>query len=185
MNAAQVEKADYAVLIRGQELRIYRDIPRPAWADDLLAEEIDFWNGNVLAGVPPELDGSEGASRMLRRRFPFDTGDELIALPEQYPLLEELRLAKQNVDQAEEAERRASQLIQAAMGPSSYLYAPGVKISWKKAKDADVTDWKLYATSLEKLVPPGRYAPGHAEGLVHQPARGIAPLPDHVHRPSH
>jgi putative phage-type endonuclease len=143
---------DVAALIRGQELRIYPDIPKPAWADALLAEEVRFWNENVLERIPPELDGSDGAGRMLRKQFPVDDGSELIALPEQYELLEAYRLARLNAEQAEVAEARIAQAIQKAMGNASYLLAPGVRISWKKAKDGVTVDWKRYAESLEKVV---------------------------------
>lgn len=152
MLASGRDSADMAVLVRGQELRIYPDIPKPRWADDLLAEEVRFWNDHVLAGVPPEIDGSEGAGRMLRKRFPVDDGSELVALPEQYPLLEALRLARQNAEQATANERSLEQAIQAAMGEASYLLGPNVKISWKKPKDSVIVDWKGYAESLEKAV---------------------------------
>ena len=185
MLAAGSDKIDVAALIRGQELRIYPDIPKPAWADDLLLEEIDFWHNNVLANIPPELDGSEGASRMLRRRYPIDDGAELIALPEQYPLLEQYRLARLNVEQAEAMERQLAQVIQDAMGEASYLYAPGVKISWKKAKDAEIVDWRLYAESLERDVAGGSSRPRHHQGSVHEPAAGLAPVPPQVRRARH
>lgn len=150
--ASGLDKVDVAALIRGQELRIYQDIPRPRWADDLLAEEVRFWEEHVVPRIPPELDGSDGAGRMLRKRFPVDDGSELIALPEQYPLIEQLRMAKQNTTQAERTEAQLTQLIQAAMGDASYLLGPNVKISWKKAKDGELVNWKDYAGSLEELL---------------------------------
>ncbi len=152
MLASGADTADVAVLIRGQELRIYKDIERPRWADDLLDEEVAFWENNVIPRIPPELDGSEGAGRLLRKQFPVDDGSELIALPEQYQIIDALRLARHATAQAQATEAQLTQAIQAAMGEASYLLGPNVKISWKRAKDGEVVNWKDYAGSLEDMI---------------------------------
>lgn len=146
------DRADVVALLRGHDFRMYLDIPRPAWAEDLLAEEVSFWTNHVIPRTPPEPDGSAGSGRLLRTRHPVDDGSELVALPHQYDLLDRFRRVQDNKAQAEAEEERLKQTIQAAMGEASYLLAPGVRISWKRSRDGIETDWQNYAGHLEALL---------------------------------
>lgn len=152
MLAAGVDRLDYVVLLQGHDLRMYLDLPRPAWADELLAEEVAFWHDHVLTRIPPPVDGSEGADRMLAARWPTDDGTELVALPHQYGILKAYRRARVDVELAAAARDRLEQLIKEAMGEASYLIAPDVRISWKRSRDTEKVDWERYAGSLEQLI---------------------------------
>lgn len=114
----------------------------------LVQLEERFWHDNVLAGVPPEPDGSESYGRRIRQLYAADDGSEVVATPEQQGMLEDLRVARQVLAEAAKAEAEAAQRLQLSMGDHARMVAPGATVSWKRSADAVKVDWPAYATAL-------------------------------------
>ena len=75
MAVLDYEKAYIAVLIGGQKF-VWKEIPRDDEFIELMIQaEKDFWENHVLAGVPPEIDGSPSASELLNKMYPEDNGE--------------------------------------------------------------------------------------------------------------
>lgn len=119
--------------------------------DRLIRLESDFWHQHVLAGVPPEPDGSEAYGRHLRRLYHADDGEEAVATPEQIAMAELVRQWRLSVkaDQAHLAE--VEQQLQLSMGTTANLVGPGFTISWRQTKPVTKVQWEELATELLRL----------------------------------
>ena len=75
MAVTDAEFADVAVLINGNDFRIYH-IPRDQEIiDHLVKREIEFWNDNVLAKVQPDPINTAD----IKNKWPHDNGETLIS----------------------------------------------------------------------------------------------------------
>lgn len=133
--------ADVAVLIGGQDFRIYhvqRDDDKIA---DLIAREGRFWQ-HVTDDVQPLPDGSDDAGDALQWLFPRDNGLtlDLSDSTEGNALFSDLVALRQRREDIELQEARTRQQIQNVLGDATAaLFASG-RVSWKKTKDRVAPD---------------------------------------------
>jgi predicted phage-related endonuclease len=128
--------ADIAVLIGGQDFRIYRIEREEAKVTQLIAQEQAFWEC-VTHHRQPAPDGSEDAAKALHWLYPQHSANAVDWTSEQsYNLLfEELLGVRREKDAFEAKESLIKQQIQAALGEAEVgIFANG-RVSWKKAKD--------------------------------------------------
>lgn len=139
---AQVARLD------GRELHISDPIEHdPQVWDNLVAIAADF-RRRLAEGGPFAEDAAS-----IKARYPSDDGSELqadAALEE--AVIELLRLRALRADTVA-AEERIETAIKARMGPATRLSGAGWSISWKKAKDTALTDWRLLADGLLRQLP--------------------------------
>ena len=133
------------------------------WRDELVIGNLvelerRFWHENVLAGVPPDPDGSASYGRHLRRQLAADDGSEAVMTPEQWQLASEYREARENLaGMARELEERA-QRLQLSMGEHARLVGPGVTITWRQNKPSRRVAWEELATEQLRLgMPPDQW----------------------------
>jgi predicted phage-related endonuclease len=154
MDLTERKRADIIVLFGGRlEAQVYT-VTYGRWVELMRDELAEWWQTHIVEGHPPELDGSEGADRMLRtrRRAMADVGGLMVALPHQYPLLTELLKARRRREFYERQEEMLKQQVAAMLGEADELQAPGLKITYKMRAGYDKVAWKQYATGLEELV---------------------------------
>lgn len=149
--------ADVAVLIAGQEFRIYRIDPDPERIADLIAREGQFWQ-HVQNDTPPAVDGSASCARALADMYPQDNGQsvdfsENSALNGAFDTLLELKRQRQSLQQQEDLQQ---QILQEAMGQASSGVFCNGRISWKRARDSRSVDYKRLAQEHPQLA--DRYA---------------------------
>ncbi|MCG9057306.1 endonuclease, partial [Laribacter hongkongensis] len=128
--------ADVAVLVGGQDFRIWRVERDEAKIADLIGREAAFWQA-VTEDVRPAPDGSDDAGRALQWLFPQDNGDTL-DLSESTAcnaLFGDLLAIRQRKEEAEAVEARLRQQLQVAMGHAASAVFEGGRISWKKGRD--------------------------------------------------
>ncbi|MCG9084214.1 YqaJ viral recombinase family nuclease [Laribacter hongkongensis] len=133
--------ADVAVLVGGQDFRIWRVERDEAKIADLIRREAAFWQA-VTEDVRPAPDGSDDAGRALLGLFPQDNGDTL-DLSESAAcnaLFGDLLAIRQRKEEAEAVEAKLRQQLQAAMGHAASAVFEGGRISWKKGRDRLVPD---------------------------------------------
>jgi len=106
-----------------------------------------FWHENVLAGVPPEPDGSESYSAMLRRKYRPAGELELVASAEQQVLWAQYLDAVGIRDAAAERVERAAQRLQASMGTATRLLFGDGHITWRAYEERRVA-WQQVAQEL-------------------------------------
>jgi predicted phage-related endonuclease len=124
---------------------IHRD---EALIGTLMQLEQRFWEDNVLAGVPPEPDGSESYSRHLRRLHATSTDDEVVATPEQQAILEALRAGRTEVAAGAALVAKLEQRLQLSMGAHGRLVAPGAHVSYQHTKPRLVVEWEGLVEAL-------------------------------------
>jgi putative phage-type endonuclease len=115
------------------------------FTDKLAQALVEFWEGNVAAGVEPALDASPAAAQVLRSRYPADTEPALPATPEQAQLVAELLATRSQRMADEKAETALANQVKGIIGEHAGLIGPGWSITWKKSKPQISIDWAAVA----------------------------------------
>ena len=162
------EWCDVAVLIGGQDFRIYRVIRDDAKIADLILREEQFWQCVVL-DIPPAVDGSESSGKALASMYPADKGDVLDCTEDtaMNKLFSDYWAYRQQRQAAEDQENLLKQRLQERLGFASGAVLDSGKISWRKSKDSTETDFKKLTAENPELV--ARYEvskPGSRRFLV-------------------
>lgn len=144
----EVPFADVAVLFGHNDFRVYH-VPRDqTFIDSLIADMEEWWDLYVETKTPPPLDGSEGASKMLRRRYPDDDGTIIPATADHSALVTALMDIRETKAAIERAEELYVQQLKDAIGQAQGIQGPGWHISWKNNKPGQWTDWKAVTKDL-------------------------------------
>ena len=164
--------ADVAVLIAGQEFRIYRIERDDDKIADLIQREAQFWSW-VTNDQQPDPDGSYDAQQALLSLFPTDNGQTL-DFSESGPfndLFAELLILRHRKEEIEQQESTLKHRIQAALGSATAAIFQQGKVTWRKAKDRLVPDLdRLSQEHPELLQQYAKAVPG-ARRFIIQPAR--------------
>lgn len=133
--------ADVAVLLGGQELRIYRLERDEGLIADLMQLEAHFWR-YVQTDTPPPADGSDSAERALRALYPTDQGESLDWRDDTvwtacFEDLVGIRAQRQKLEQQEQS---VMQAIKQGMGDASRAVFAGGSVSWKRSKEGQALD---------------------------------------------
>jgi putative phage-type endonuclease len=140
--------ADVAALVGGgDELRVYEVEHDPDLFEAMVEVAADF-RRRLAAGGP-----FAQSSDSLRRRWPFDTGAEMVAdadMEEAVRTLLALRAQRRDREEQEEALENA---IKARMADAAVLTGDGWKVHWKRSKDSTLVDWQSIAQGLLPLAP--------------------------------
>lgn len=164
--------ADVAVLIAGQEFRIYRIERDDDKIADLIQREAQFWSW-VTNNQQPDPDGSYDAQQALLSLFPTDNGQTL-DFSESGPfndLFAQLLILRHRKEEIEEQESTLKHRIQAALGSATAAIFQQGKVTWRKAKDRLIPDLdRLSLEHPELLQQYAKAVPG-ARRFIIQPAR--------------
>jgi putative phage-type endonuclease len=146
-------RADIIVLIGGRLEALIYTVEWGRWVELMREELAEWWQTHIVEGRQPDVDGSPGAGRLVRRnRLAADPEPPVIALPHQYGLLRELLKARQRREWYERQEELLKQQVQSLMGGAEELQAPGLKITYKMRAGYDKVAYKEYAVGLEGLI---------------------------------
>lgn len=136
-----------AALIGYRDFRLYRVERDDAWLADLLADERDWWERHVVAGVPPEPDGSDAYRAFLTRRLGEPTA-ELSATPEQQLIGSRVVDAKRAADAAAKAYELERQRLESSAGGAAAITGPGWRLSLAAGRTS--TSWAKAIADAEK-----------------------------------
>ena len=167
--------ADVAVLIGGQDFRIYRIHRDDDKIADLIRREAQFWQC-VTDDLQPDPDGSDDAGQALQWLFPRDDGQtiDLSESAEYNALFSELLHVRQSKEETERQESQIKQRLQVALGSATAAVFQHGRITWRKAKDRLVPDLdKLILEHPEILQQYGKPVLGSRRFLI-QPERRVS-----------
>jgi len=142
------ESADVAVLIAGQDYRVYRFEHSLSLERELVRIGREFYERHVLTQEPPPVDGSDSARRFLARRYPQDTGMVVKATPEINQCIAYLQQARQIQAWATQERQRSENIIKSYLGSATGLESRHGPISWRRSKDGSQTDWEALAREM-------------------------------------
>ncbi|WP_218563978.1 YqaJ viral recombinase family protein [Marinospirillum perlucidum] len=137
------QSADVAVLICGQEFRVYRIERDDALIEQLIKLEHQFWSW-VESDTPPPADGTESAGQALRQLYPHDNGEtlDLKEDPQLNNQFDQLVRLREQLKALSDQEIALKQRLQETLGDASKAHFQGGIISWKRSKDTVALDSK-------------------------------------------
>lgn len=135
------QAADVAVLVAGQELRIFRLERDESLIEQLITLEQEFWQ-YVEKDTPPPADESDSAGRALRALYPNDNHSTLDFTEdaERSDLFAQLQEVRTELDLVQKDEARLKHQLQQAMGDCSEAVFKTGRLTWKKSADTRVID---------------------------------------------
>jgi predicted phage-related endonuclease len=132
--------------------------------ESMFGQAIDFWNKYVVPQTPPPVDGTQASADTLKAMYPEDSGEvKQVDDPTMTDLIDMLRMKTLSKKELERHILLYKNKIQEFMGDASILEFEGGKITWKKAKDTEKTDWKAVAMEVAKA---GKVMLGPYEEIV-------------------
>tara|TARA_R100001082_G_scaffold107816_1_gene82212 strand:- start:3103 stop:4101 length:999 start_codon:yes stop_codon:yes gene_type:complete len=155
--------ASFAVLIGGQELKIF-DVPRD---DSIIASIIEkageFWNVNVQQDVMPEAAGVHSEALLLSQLFPGDESAEPVTLPalamsqmDAIDLLsEKIKPLREQIRELEKKQTACKNNLKLMMGNSSLGHTSDglLRVTYRMTRRAGYTvEPKEYRTMRTKRV---------------------------------
>lgn len=145
------ESADLAVLVRGQQLVIYRLRRDAQFEQDLIGRLVEFHDKYVKPVEPPPVDASEGWTTYIKQKFATHTAQIIKATPELTTVAEEFCSLR--------AQMKAMKLRQTLLGNTLRLAIGKVRgidggedwsATFNKAADGSKIDYET-ATQLMAL----------------------------------
>lgn len=122
---------DLAVLIGGQDFRIYT-IERDEELIKMLKSQADnWWKTYILSDCPPPITGEKPDSEYVKNEYPTSCDNILYAGPDLDDICLELKKAREVAKAAATEEERLTNIVKLAMGSSGELQFSGGKITWK------------------------------------------------------
>lgn len=147
MGVADYPRAHVAVLRSGSELVCFDVDHDPDLFDGLVVIAEDFRRRLGEGGPFAESSAS------VKARWPADDGTEMVADADLTEAVERL-LAVRDITRQAEAEAEAIETaIKSRMADHAVLAGQGFRITWKRTKDGEQTDWKSLAAGLLRELP--------------------------------
>ena len=153
MAVTGLPRADVAVLLGGQELRVYRLVRDPELEELLIEALEDFWTKHVQPGIPPPIGESPRAAEWIGRMHPRNVAGMRQATPAEASLALDYARAREAAKETDAEKEAARVAICAAIGDAEGLWwgddpkRPS-KATWKNNRDGARTDWEALAKSL-------------------------------------
>jgi putative phage-type endonuclease len=127
------EWGSLAALLGGQALR-YHDLVASPRVHELVLERLErFWTRHVLGQTPPEVDGAERTTELLRRLYPRPQAGVVVTLPpEAVEWDATIQSAEAEIARLEDRVREAKNRLRAAIGDAEAGVLPG-GVVWRHA----------------------------------------------------
>src|SRR5699024_2519248 len=148
MAVLDYEKAYIAVLIGGQKY-VWKEIERDdEFIELMIQHEKDFWENHVLAGVPPEIDGSKSASELLNAMYPEDNGEIITLDDDAEMLIEAIENIKAEVKEKRELQKEYENKLKLMIGDARTGVTPRYEV-----RNITVTSNRLDSSKLRAEMP--------------------------------
>src|SRR5690625_4465351 len=148
MAVLDYEKAYIAVLIGGQKY-VWKEIARDdEFIELMIQHEKDFWENHVLAGVPPEIDGSKSASELLNQMYPEDNGETISLDKDAETLIEAIESIKAEVKEKRDLKKEYEIKLKLMIGEARMGVTPRCEV-----RNITVITNRLDSRKLRKYLP--------------------------------
>lgn len=123
------QKGYLAVLIGNKEFKWFEVERDEGEIDALMKSEADFWNGHVLAGIPPMADGTESTSKTISTIYPESNGDSVSLMAYENDMHQYMSLGEL-IDSMKEQREEIANRIKAYMGEAGRGESNKYKVTW-------------------------------------------------------
>jgi len=131
-----------AVLQHGQKYEEYI-VERDPEMDEVIIDTLaNFWENNIQAQVPPEMDGSKGSKSFLKYKFPQHEGPMRKATQEEIDLLDSLHADIEEFKNLESIIDQTENILKGKIGTAEGLLWGKSKVTWKTQKGRESFDKK-------------------------------------------
>lgn len=144
-----IPAASVAVLLGGNDLRIFDQARDPEMEAGLREVADRFLTDYWKPGRPPPMDASDAAAEYLRAKFPTHTAPLLVADDVATEWMAELRHALTEAEKWGEEAEALKNKIKAVIGDAEGLAGPLGRVTWKATKGTRRTDWERLARSYD------------------------------------
>jgi predicted phage-related endonuclease len=145
MAVAGLPRADLAVLIAGEDFRIYHFERDEELEGHLFTLAERFWVDCVEAQRAPVLDGSEAARRWLHARYPQERAPLRHAGPEGERWANRLREASARAEAAQAEAEEARNHLKALIADAEGMAGRFGTVRWTRSRASTRTDWEAVA----------------------------------------
>jgi putative phage-type endonuclease len=142
------EKADIAVLIAGNDYRVYPITFNPELFGIMKDMAEDFWSQYIIGNKEPTPDGSDDYNRYLNAVAPQNNGKIAIPTEEVREVVTQVVTLKSELKKIEKNLDIEEQKLKAMIGELDGFKDNTLTATWKKSKDSEKTDWRSVAMDL-------------------------------------
>jgi putative phage-type endonuclease len=135
MSLVELPWVDFPVSFGNTEPKIFRVNRNPKLEATILDRCRRFWHENVLAGVPPEVDGSDGADAYLQSLYPRNTLDMLDGDDTASKLITDLSQTKSDIEHLERAKSLYEQKLKQIIGEHDGVQCVNGRATWTTGTD--------------------------------------------------
>lgn len=157
---------DVAALIGGSDLRYYEIQADTEFIEHLRTRLSDWWELHIVRGEEPEIDGGQGATEYVKRRFGLHGTERIRATTADLGRVEELKRTRSALAELEVRETALMNQLKLRIGEAEGMDGSGWKISWRAAKGRLKTDWEAVARALAAQSIGLEALPGYAEAYT-------------------
>lgn len=146
MAVKEFDRYYLAVVILGKEFKIYqltriKDDTCPEWCESsvyvgddeikaLRQIAIEFWDGNVQKGVPPQMDGSDSTTETLHTIYAESNG-ESVELIGRKKVFEQYLLLNDEINGLKKQKEILAQILKDDLGENEIGTCDGFRATWK------------------------------------------------------
>jgi len=148
---------DVSVLLGGQQFRTYQVRFNPKLAEAMAARASDFWHNHVLTRTPPKPSAAPDWQEFFRRFYTMETQPLTEATTAEQQKFMELWEVKKELDAWSERYESLCNELKLMLGDREGIQgiagSTAWKITWKKTKDSQRTDYKAAIEDLCRRLP--------------------------------
>lgn len=148
MFVTELPRFDFAILLGGQEEREYR-VDRDLTVEAAIVQGlVDFWEGNVLAGVPPDPDATDDYKEYLVRRYARPQKGYLKADAELDAAVGRLQEVRGGIKELDSEKKLLENQLRAAVGNSEGLLCSLGRLKDIRVQGRVTTDYPALVAEL-------------------------------------
>ena len=142
---------DIALLKNGSAFSIYTIHRDLELENDIKTQLLAWWEKHIVGKVPPDVDGSGAWKAYLRKKFPVDILPVMEADKHILSTISSLQVVRQILDKYEGVKDALENRLKLVIGEHQGIEGSFGKITWKKTKDGDHTDWREAFVHLQEI----------------------------------
>jgi len=145
---------DLPVLVGGHDFRIYTVRRNRQLENEIIDRVRAWWEAHIVKRVEPDMDwADESTSVYLAAKYPNNDGEIIVADPTAEVYGQALAISRSELKKTEQDKAALENHLKNLIGTADGMSGAFGKISWRKTKESEATDWKAIAQALLASMP--------------------------------